>query len=111
MNTAKEAMEALFYVNDVIACANGKTFRISAIQDDRVQLSATQDGGGEFWVDYRGLTASLDIPKSEAVASDAASRDTVRECFRNEYAQRVAQAKRDAEVDAMWRSAIVCQIQ
>ena len=111
MDTAKETMEALFCVNDVIACANGETFRISSIQDDRVQLSATKDGGGEFWVDYRELTASLPIPKNETSISDAASSDSMRECFRNEYEQRVAQAKRDAEVDAMWRSAIVCQIQ
>lgn len=111
MNTAKETMEALFCVDDVIACANGETFRISTIQDDRVQLSATKDGGGEFWVDYRELTDSLPIPKSGASSSVTTSDDMVRECFRNEYEERVAQAKRDAEVDAMWRSAIVCQIQ
>ena len=106
MNIEKTAMDELFWVDDVIACVNGETFRIAAIHDDRIQLSALKEGGGQFSVSYSALAASIQRTDAPETSND----DALLGCVRGEYQRRVEQAERDAEVDAMWRSAIVCQL-
>jgi hypothetical protein len=107
MNIEKTAIDELFWVDDLIACANGETFRITAIHDDRVQLLALKEGGGQFSVTYGALAASIQCSDASETPHD----DALLGCVRDAYHRRVEQAKRDAEVDAMWRSAIVCQLQ
>jgi hypothetical protein len=103
----KREIDSLFSVGDVLTCCHtDETFRVSAILDDRVQLASTKDSGDVFSFHYHSIDEAIKHFKPDEIVNDF----SLLACFISEYFQRADQAHRDAEVDAMWRSAVACQL-
>jgi hypothetical protein len=103
----KQKIDSLFSVGDVLTCCHtDETFRVSAIMDDHVQLVSTSDSADVFSFHYHSIEEAIKNFKPEEHADDF----SLLACFIGEYFQRDEQAQRDEQVDAMWRSAIRCQL-
>jgi len=105
MPICKEEIEALFSVGEVLPFGAGdeSALCIAAISDDHVRLQPASATAGEIRLEY-GMLDELDGATIKRSLSPL-------HCFAFEYLERAEQARRDAEVDSMWLSAGVCQIQ
>lgn len=105
MSINKEVINTLFEIGDAVSCNdNENAFLVTAILEDHIRLQTVATG--EIRISYAELSALLNAAPDlgdKPVASTA-------QCFADEYRRRDEQARRDDAVDAMWRSAIVCQL-
>lgn len=105
MSINKEVIDSLFEIGDAVSCSgNENAILVTAILEDHIRLQAVATG--EIRISYSELSAMLNAAPDSGdtpVASAA-------QCFADEYRRRDEQARRDDAVDAMWRSAIVCQL-
>ena len=107
LDLLKKNINTLFFVDDTIPCQEkSDAFRVSGVYEDRIAFAASDPQTDERSLSFAELDQALkDVDTADLQAHSLLS------CFVAEYLERVEQARRDAEVDDMWRSAIVCQIQ
>lgn len=106
MPISKEQFEALFLIGDIVPCSNGSDLHITGMFDDHIKFRSTETGINEISVDYCTLSDAFDAFSSNAIENPM----SLFHGIASEYNKRAEQAKCDAEVDALWLSAIVCQI-
>ena len=103
----KEQIEALFSVGDVVPCPNGNELHITGLFSDHIKFLSTETTINEISVDYQTLSDALDAFSAKPSENPMSLFNSLA----SECNKRLEQAKRDAEVDALWLSAIVCEIQ
>lgn len=104
MSVDKTQIENLFSVNDIITCHRHTSLSVTAILDQHIQLKSDVAGDEAISITYTALAEAL---KS---SPDTATPHAPLDCFVTEYRVRAEQARRDEEVDAMWKSAMTCQL-
>lgn len=106
MQINQEQIEVLFSLDDVIPCSDGIHLQITAILDDSIRFRASAAVSAEIILPYSELSDAIAASETQTHESS----QSVPHCFAAEYRKRTEQARRDEEVDAMWRSAMVCQL-
>lgn len=107
METLKQSVVELFFPEDEISCPGMPTaYRVIVVDPERVQLRALATGTDETAFDYVELAAAL----AAMDTADGAQIATPLQCFASHLLIRHQQAARDKEVDAMWRTAMTCQL-
>lgn len=102
-----QTITELFLIGDEILCQDHKeVFRVTEIHDNWVALSPAKGEGKNVRLDFSVLTAALGNTETEVDEKLS----PLLHCIVSECRQRIEQAKRDAEVDDMWRSAMTCQL-
>ena len=104
MSVDRTKIETLFSVNDVITCHDHANWSVTAILDQHVQLKGERSNDETITLTYTALADALNA------LPDTDTTHTPLDCFATECRARIAQAKRDEEVDAMWKSAMTCQL-
>lgn len=108
LHSLHQSVDDLFLVGDIIPCQSPKEgFRITAIHDGWIAFSRADNEAENTRLELSSLATALE----NADGTMNAQGSFLLDCFVSEYRLRQEQARRDAEVDDMWRSAIVCQIQ
>lgn len=102
----KNEIQAVFCVGDLISYANGCELRITGVFDNHILFCSTETAINDISVDYQTISDAFD-------AISANPQENPMSLFYgivSEYNKRAEQAKRDEEVDAMWASAMVCEL-
>ena len=107
MEALKQSVADLFFPDDEISCSGiPAAYCVTGIDPERIQLRALTDEAEEISFGYAELSTTLTAMDS----SDSVQVATPLQCFASQLLLRQEQAARDEEVDAMWRTAMVCQL-
>ena len=104
MLISKENFANIFFVDDTFSCPNGSALHITGLFEDHFKFKSTETNINEISVDYSTLSDAFEAYSINPDANPL----SLFHCLASEYKKRLEQAKSDAEVDALWSSAIIC---
>lgn len=109
MKVCKQVVEELFSVGETFPCreVDERALRIVSIDEDQVHVQSVLPAAGSAVLEFGAVSSAVDA--AGGAAGDQPEGDALR-CFVAEYLRRAEQARRDAEVDAMWQRAGACQL-
>lgn len=105
----KDTIEELFESGEIIPCNGSDEMALSivSINDDHIQLRPAAAAAELIILNFDNVLAAVN---GASGTMNNQPIDQPLQCFVYEYLRRVEEARRDAEVEAMWLSAGVCQI-
>lgn len=110
MSISKQSVENLFSVGELVPCGSlaEAALCITSISDGQVELQPALPTASCISLDYETISAAINAVGGSV---DEQQSGSPLHCFASEYLRRAEEARREAEVEAMWLSAGVCQIQ